>query len=133
MIRVLMTELESLNKRIRGCKKCELCFITNIVKCRPPGNRVPKKPEVEACSGYLLKQIELIDPELIVALGQSSIKKLTGEKGKLGDIHGRNYQFKNFPVMACYHPAAVVYNRKLRPALLNDLKRIKEILSETDK
>jgi DNA polymerase len=103
-------------------------FITNIVKCRPPKNRVPKNPEVEACSNYLVKQIESIQPEIIFALGQSSIKTLTGVAGKLGDIHGRQFSYKNFLVTATYHPAAVIYNRKLRSLLLNDLERIKEII-----
>ena len=101
-------------------------FITNIVKCRPPKNRVPKKSEVEACRDHLIRQIDIIKPELIVALGQSSIKTLTGLKENLRDIHGQKLNFMDYQVLATYHPAAMVYNRKLRPELLNDLKQVKK-------
>jgi len=103
-------------------------FITNIVKCRPPKNRIPKKTEIEACSKHLKKQIEIIEPELIITLGQSSIKALVGEKAKMADIHGKHFLYDSTRVLATYHPAAVVYNRKLRPYLLDDLRKIKEII-----
>ncbi|UCH90201.1 MAG: uracil-DNA glycosylase [Thermoplasmata archaeon] len=108
----------------------ENLYITNILKCRPPKNRVPKKPEVEACIDYLFKQIELIQPQIIVTLGQSALKTLTGLKGNLRDFHGNKYEFNNYPVLVTYHPAAVVYNRNLKSELVNDLKNIKSIIEK---
>ena len=97
-------------------------FITNIIKCRPPRNRVPKKNEVVACSEYLKKQIEIIEPELIVALGHSAFRTLTGMKGKMEDFHGKKFDYNKHKVLVTYHPAALIYNRKLRPLMIEDLR-----------
>jgi DNA polymerase len=105
----------------------ERVYITNIVKCRPPKNRVPKSSEVEACRSYLERQIELIRPELIVALGQSALKTLTGIKDNLAEVHGKTVDYSGHPLLITYHPAAMIYNRKLRTEILEDLTRIKEI------
>jgi DNA polymerase len=107
-------------------------FITNIVKCRPPKNRVPKKPEIEACRGYLLKQIELLKPHIIIALGQSAFKTLTGLEGNLRDLRGKEYNFFEYPVLVTYHPAAVIYNRKLKPELESDFEEFKKYYSTDD-
>lgn len=102
-------------------------FITNIVKCRPPKNRVPKRIEIESCRDYLIKQIEIIDPDLIIAMGQSSIKTLTNIKTNLKEIHGKIFNFSGYDMMVTYHPAAIIYNRKLRPDMLNDLMKVQAI------
>jgi DNA polymerase len=104
--------------------KREKIFIANIIKCRPPRNRVPKKPEIEACRRYLMEQIEIIRPELIIALGRSAFTTLTGLKGKMRDFHGKMYQFMDYPLLVTYHPAAIVYNRKLRVEMVADLRKI---------
>lgn len=105
-------------------------FITNIIKCRPPGNRVPKQKEVEACRDFLHRQVELIEPALLVALGQSAFRTLTGIKGKMEDHHGKIYDYAGCRTLVTYHPAGVIYNRKLRPDMVRDIKSIKKIVKE---
>ena len=108
-----------------GIERSEL-FITNIIKCRPPKNRVPKKDEVEACRDYLIQQVDIIKPDLMVAMGNSAIKTLTDLKGNMRELHGRRFQFQDYQVLATYHPAAIVYNRKLKSQMLEDLVQIKQ-------
>jgi DNA polymerase len=81
-------------------------FITNIVKCRPPGNRDPTSEEADACRGYLLAQIEHIDPGLILALGRVAAQQLLGVKTPVGKLRGRVHQGPGArPVVVTYHPA----------------------------
>lgn len=100
-------------------------FITNIVKCRPPSNRLPKALEVETCtSNYLFRQIELIQPELIVLLGSTAAKKILGVKkveevgGKLIERDGRKY-------LVTYHPAVRFYREDLAAKLKRDFALLK--------
>ncbi len=81
-------------------------FITNIVKCRPPGNRDPTSEEADACRGYLLAQIEHVDPGLILALGRVAAQQLLGVKTPVGKLRGRVHQGPGArPVVVTYHPA----------------------------
>jgi len=108
-----------------GLSRQENVFIANIVKCRPPNNRVPKKPEVEACFPYLSRQIQLIDPAIILLLGATAIKSYRGElKEKISDIRGRWSQEDGRLVMATFHPAAVFRNRTYQRYIEEDLKTI---------
>jgi uracil-DNA glycosylase family 4 len=102
-------------------------FITNVVKCRPPYNRVPHDDEVDACRPYLNRQISLIDPEIICILGGTAYSSLVGGKaitsnrGKFIKKDGRKY-------FLTIHPAATIYNANFLPMLQNDiLKLSKEI------
>ncbi len=106
-------------------------YITNIVKCRPPNNRRPEGDEVETCtSNYLEKQIELINPKLICALGATAMEYFTGEK-VMGEFHGKLMTAKNGRrVFPTYHPASIFRNRSIRALLESDLKRIPKILKE---
>jgi len=110
-----------------GMKRSTL-FITNIVKCRPPKNRRPLSKEVEACSGHLENLLRIISPRVIAPMGNSStryfLRLFNLEKGKIGDVHGRVFHVEAnwgevilFPL---YHPAAVLYNRKLEQELRDD-------------
>ena len=110
-------------------------FITNIVKCRPPGNRDPEPSEKEACSSYLDAQIEIIRPAIIVCLGRHSAEYMFTKYGMefpgITKARGQAYKvdslFGHFILFPTYHPAATIYNQQLRPTLEQDLKRVGEI------
>lgn len=104
-------------------------FITNVVKCRPPENRTPREDEVEACMPYLLKQIEILKPRRVVALGLVSAGALLRHMGRgverLSDVRGRCFKGRvagvELEVCVTYHPAAVLRNPKLRGEFQSDL------------
>ncbi len=116
-----------------GLKRSEV-YITNVVKCRPPGNRDPLPEEIKACSPYLEKQIEIIKPKIIVTLGRHSMKWLFEKFGipedKISRIHGRiyeiNHDFVRF-VLPLYHPAVVVYNPEMRDVLKRDIEALRKV------
>ena len=105
----------------------ENVFIANMVKCRPPDNRDPAPAEIAACTKYLDRQIELVNPKLIVTLGRFAFGRyfpgegITKARGRLREKDGR----KIFPVL---HPAAVLRREELRPTMIDDFKAISEIL-----
>ena len=108
--------------------KREDVFIANMVKCRPPENRDPAPPEMAACTKYLDRQIELVNPKLIVTLGRFAFGRyfpgegITKARGHLREKEGR----KIFPVL---HPAAVLRREELRATMIEDFKAISEILA----
>ena len=97
-------------------------FITNTVKCRPPRNRRPRTAELAACRPYLVAQLAAIRPQAIVALGQTATADLLGPSAALAHVRGTWGAFGGVPVLATYHPAAVLYNRRLLPVLVADLR-----------
>ena len=105
-----------------GIERSEV-FITNIVKCRPPNNRVPKEDELTACRPYLDRQIALIKPKVICILGRTAYSSLLGgssitaNRGKIVERAGQKY-------FLTFHPAAVIYNKGLLSALEADLKKL---------
>ncbi len=101
-------------------------FIANILKCRPPGNRTPHQEEVERCIDYLNKQIELIDPQLIVCLGLTAAKTLLRVESTLKEMRGQTYRYRNRDVIVTYHPAALLRNDGLKRPTWEDFKRIKQ-------
>jgi DNA polymerase len=80
-------------------------YIANVQKCRPPGNRTPEPPEIEACRPYLDRQIALIRPKLIVALGKSAATTLLGREATIASLRGRVHRYRNVPMVVTYHPA----------------------------
>ena len=107
----------------------DMVFITNIVKCRPPENRDPRPEEVAACSRYLDRQIELINPAVIVTLGRISMAKFfAGEK--ISTIHGQGRMVRGKLVVAMYHPAASLHNPSLRSTLEADFAGLKQVISD---
>ncbi|MBY0265602.1 MAG: uracil-DNA glycosylase [Burkholderiales bacterium] len=80
-------------------------YIANIVKCRPPGNRNPQPEEAAACSGYLKRQIELIRPKLIVALGKVAAVNLLGRDASISSLRGAVHEYQGIPLIVTYHPA----------------------------
>jgi len=103
--------------------------ITNVVKCRPPGNRDPLDEEIEACVGaYLSRQIELIDPKLIITLGRISMG-LFFKNAKIGEMHGNSVKIGQRWVTAMYHPAAALHQPKLLEVIQKDFDKLPELIS----
>lgn len=85
-------------------------YIANVVKCRPPGNRVPTPGEAAACAAWLDRQVELIAPRVIVALGKTAATRLTGSEGSLAGLRGRVHAYRGIPLVVTYHPAYLLRN-----------------------
>jgi len=113
-------------------------FITNILKCRPPNNRDPEPDEIEACKPYLVRQIRLISPKVIVTLGRYAGRTLLGDAGvkwtSMSRMHGKIFSVELYGVklkiMPTYHPAAALYYPKLRPVIVRDFKEVLKALVE---
>lgn len=124
---------KKLNDMIRaiGLER-EDVYIANLVKCRPPGNREPEPDEVKTCSPFLFRQIEIIRPKAIVALGSPSAKTLLGTKAGIMSLRGRFGSFRGIPVMPTYHPAFVLrrYTEEVRRAVFEDLKAARARIDE---
>jgi DNA polymerase len=105
-------------------------YIANVVKCRPPGNRDPKDDEIVACSGFLDRQIELIQPEVIVALGRFAANRLTGTEKPLGALRGRWSRYRGVPLVATYHPAYLLRTPSDKRKVWQDLKLVLSKLAE---
>ncbi len=85
-------------------------YIANVVKCRPPGNRTPTADEAAACAPFLDRQIELIKPKLIIALGKTAVTRLTGSEASMASLRGKLHDYRGIPVIATYHPAFLLRN-----------------------
>ena len=102
-------------------------YITNVVKCRPPGNRKPEPDEIATCKRWLVEEIRLFRPRLIVALGDTASLTLTGLPiSHVGGVYPARREFGSLPTLICYHPAYVMRNRPLIPILGFDLCKIRE-------
>lgn len=113
-----------------GLKRTDV-FITNIVKCRPPGNRDPEPQEIEACNQYLERQIHAINPKVIVTLGRYSMNRFL-PNAKISDIHGQAMNVKGRLVVAMYHPAAALHQRSLRPVIEKDFSQLPDLITKAD-
>jgi DNA polymerase len=103
-------------------------FIGNVVKCRPPGNRDPQHEEMAACSEFLDRQIELIQPQVIVALGRVAARRLTGSDKPMGALRGRWTSYRGIPLIPLFHPAYLLRNELAKRAAWEDLKKIHQRL-----
>jgi DNA polymerase len=102
-------------------------FITNVIKCRPPGNRNPKPEEIAACSPYLMRQIALLKPERILVLGRFAAQTLLGTDATIGSLRGRVHQLKTdegreIPVIVSYHPAYLLRSPSEKARAWQDLR-----------
>ena len=97
-------------------------YIANIVKCRPPDNRTPLPDEMETCLSYLKKQIEIIQPKLILCLGLTAAKGLLNKRDSLTSMRGKVFGFENAKVMITYHSAALLRNPNLKRPCWEDLQ-----------
>lgn len=120
--------LEELLAKV-GMKREEV-FITNIVKCRPPGNRDPLPDEIQTCtSSYLDRQVKSINPKVIVTLGRLSMGLFLPE-AKISNVHGQSIWVKGRLVVPMYHPAAALHQQSLRPIIEKDFARLPELIAK---
>jgi uracil-DNA glycosylase len=108
----------------------EEVFITNVVKCRPPGNRDPQQEELDTCYQYLERQIHAINPKVIVTLGRFSMARFL-PNAKISDIHGQPARIKNRLVVPMYHPAAALHQPSLRPTVERDFSLLPELIANS--
>jgi uracil-DNA glycosylase len=108
--------------------KREDVFICNVLKHRPPGNRNPEPDEVKACSPYLIRQIELIRPKVILALGTFSAQTLLETKTPIGKLRGQVHEYHGVPVVVTYHPAALLRNPAWKRPTWEDVQLARRIL-----
>jgi uracil-DNA glycosylase family 4 len=106
-------------------------FITNIVKCRPPGNRDPESGEIQACNDYLERQIQAINPKVIVTLGRFSMARFL-PNAKISDVHGQAMSIKGRLIVAMYHPAAALHQRSLQSTVEEDFARLPELIAKAN-
>jgi DNA polymerase len=108
--------------------KREDVYITNIIKCKPPQNRDLEIEEVQSCKIYLLKEIEIIKPEIIVVLGEETFYYLLNEQISISQARGKIYDFNGIKVIATFHPSYLLRNPSKKKEAFQDLKFIKEFL-----
>ncbi|MCL2704818.1 MAG: uracil-DNA glycosylase [Spirochaetaceae bacterium] len=106
------------------------CFIGNIVKCRPPGNRDPQFDEIEQCIVFLKRQIALLKPKAILTVGRIASSIITAQENGIGKLRGKIYNYEGIPVVVTYHPSAVLRDRSYRAAVWEDLKILRKKLDE---
>jgi len=104
--------------------KREDVYIANVIKCRPPGNRTPLPEECAVCSPFLLRQIEVIAPQVIVALGAVAAKTLLAVNQSLGSLRGRWYEFHGVPLAVTFHPAYLLRNPPAKKDAWQDLQMV---------
>jgi DNA polymerase len=101
-------------------------YITNVVKCQPPGNRNPSPEEVHSCIPYLKEQIEIVSPKIIVLLGKVAAVALLDAKEAMSNLRQRVFSFAGIETYVTYHPAALLYNNSLKRGSWTDLKKIRD-------
>jgi DNA polymerase len=109
----------------------EEVYITNIIKCRAPGNRDPLPPEIQACSKYLERQIELISPKMIVTLGRYSMARFFPGEG-ISKVHGTWRKRDGRILFAMYHPAAALHQQSLKRTIEADMLKIPQVLAQAE-
>ncbi|MGH9260365.1 MAG: uracil-DNA glycosylase, partial [Acidimicrobiales bacterium] len=103
-------------------------FICNVVKCRPPENRVPLYDEIQACVPYLFRQLELIKPTVILAMGGAAAQTLLNTKQSLGALRNQVHRFRGIPVIVTYHPAALLRNPNWKRPTWHDVRIARRLL-----
>ena len=103
-------------------------YITNVVKCRPPNNRPPRKDETSACKPYIERQILLLAPRVICPMGNSAIHSLIDSEKSVTDLHGIPFEVGNVTYFPMYHPAAALYTFQLRKVMEEDFRKLRGLL-----
>jgi len=112
-----------------GLSREDSVYICNVLKCRPPGNRNPLPDEIETCSPFLEKQIELVRPEALLAVGSFSAQLLTGRQGvAMGQLRGQVHSYKGIPLVCTYHPAALLRNARWTRSFWDDLQLLRNVM-----
>lgn len=103
-------------------------YITNIVKCRPPQNRKPLPDEIAACIPYLHRQLELLQPKVILAMGGTAGEAMLGVRKSLGDLRGKVHTYNGIPLVVTYHPAALLRNPNWKKPTWDDVRIARQLL-----
>ena len=120
-----------------GLRRTENCFITNVVKCRPPDNRDPQRDESQACLPYLQRQMRLLAPRALLTVGRIAGQLLTGREVSMAALRGQVYDYpmpgseRPVPLVATYHPSGVLRNQSWRRPVWDDLRRLQGLLAGT--
>ena len=109
--------------------KREDVYIANVIKCRPPGNRNPEPDEVERCEPFLFRQIDVIRPKVVVALGKFAAQCLLKTDAPITRIRGREFTYRDAVLIPTYHPAYLLRNPSAKRDVWEDMKRVRAILS----
>ena len=105
-------------------------YIANILKCRPPQNRTPSTSEALTCRPYLLKQIELIKPKLIVALGATAYQYLSNDSTPISKIRGHFFDNQEYKILPTYHPSYLLRNPSAKKEAFEDMKKVKKFMEQ---
>jgi uracil-DNA glycosylase family 4 len=108
----------------------ERVFICNVVKCRPPENRLPQYDEIAACVPYLFRQLELLKPRVILAMGGTAAQTLLNTKQSLGALRNQVHRFRGMPVIVTYHPAALLRNPNWKRPTWDDVRIARRLLDD---
>lgn len=103
-------------------------YICNVLKCRPPGNRNPQPDEIESCAPLLKRQIELVEPEVLLAVGSFAAQWLTAARKALGKLRGKVYSYQGVPLVVTYHPAALLRNPGWNRLAWDDLQLLRQVM-----
>lgn len=109
-----------------GWKPAEV-YIANIVKCRPPGNRVPALSEAEACRPWLSKQIEFVNPKIIVLLGSVALQNIIGQESRITRMRGQWLEKDGIKIMPTFHPAALLRDETKKRPVWEDIKKVRDL------
>jgi len=110
--------------------KREDIYITNVVKCWPPGDRDPLPDEIEKCRPYLEEQLKIIEPKIIVCLGRFAGWQMLGMKLPMMKMRGRLHNKGNYKVLVTFHPAAILYHRNWEPYIKEDFRILKKFIED---
>ena len=109
-------------------------YITNLVRCRPPGNRRPRKDELQACANHLSEELATMDPVVVCAMGQTVVRKLTSSEERMADIVGKEVELRvgqrRFKGVVTYHPAACLYRRSTLDSFKSAVRKCFEVARE---
>src|SRR5262245_33213249 len=120
----LLTEIITKGMKLRR----EDVYIANVIKCRPPENRNPEPDEVACCEPFLIRQLELIRPEVIVALGKFAVQTLLGSKEPITRLRGRWHDYHGIPLMPTFHPAYLLRNPADKRLVWEDIQKVMQAL-----
>ena len=112
-----------------GLSRQDTVYICNVLKCRPPANRNPLPDEIAACAPFLERQLELIAPRALLAVGSFAAQSLTGQEGTaMGRLRGAVHSYRGVPLVCTYHPAALLRNPKWTRAFWDDLQLLRHVM-----
>ena len=119
--------LTKMLENVLGLKRSDV-YITNILKCRALDNSTPSSVNAHTCQPYILKEIELVKPKLIITFGELACRFLTGDNTPLADIHGAVYTKDSYSVIPTYHPSYLLRNPSAKKEVFDDLLKVKDLL-----